>query len=417
MSKLPKGWEYPKLEEIFEILKGNGLSKGKIVDNGKYKCVLYGELYTTYAEVINKVISSTNEEIGVKSKKGDILLPASTTTKGEDLANAVALNEENVLLGGDINIFRMKKNNVDSIFMAHYLTHIKKKDIANLTQGSTIIHLYGKNIKHLQVHLPPLEEQKKIADILTTVDKKIAFVEENISATEELKKGLMQKLLTEGIGHTEFKDSELGRIPESWEVKSFYNIASIKHGYAFKSESFSSIETDNVVLTPGNVKIGGGYNHKYFRFYDNTYFPEEYILKKNDLIISMTDLTPNSATLGYPFFVPEIKNKKFLHNQRLGKVEINFLNIDKVFLFNFLCTDTYRNNIVSEATGTTVKHTSPTRILSQLIPIPPLEEQKQIAEIFSTVDNKLENLKEKKQSFEELKKGLMQKLLTGEVRV
>lgn len=413
---IPEDWKVIKLPEITVKITSGGTPsrvKPEYYENGTVNWIKTGELRDCYIyDSEEKITEEAVINSSAKKFPVDTLLIA---MYGATIGRTAYLKvESSTNQACCAIIFNPEKANTH--FYWQYFLFTKETLISrgcgagqpNISQGI---------IKDLFIPFPPLEEQKKIADILSTVDKKIAFVEENISATEELKKGLMQKLLTEGIGHTEFKDSELGRIPESWEVKPFYNLASIKHGYAFKSESFSSIETDNVVLTPGNVKIGGGYNHKYFRFYDNTYFPEEYILKKNDLIISMTDLTPNSATLGYPFFVPEIENKKFLHNQRLGKVEINFLNIDKVFLFNFLCTDTYRNNIVSEATGTTVKHTSPTRILSQLIPIPPLEEQKQIAEILSTVDSKLENLKEKKQSFEELKKGLIQKLLTGEVRV
>lgn len=396
MSKLPKGWEYPKLEEIFEILKGNGLSKGNIVNNGKYKCILYGELYTTYAEVINKVISSTNEEIGVKSKKGDILLPASTTTKGEDLANAVALNEENVLLGGDINIFRMKMNNVDSIFMAHYLTHIKKKDIANLTQGSTIIHLYGKNIKHLQVHLPPLEEQKKIADILSTVDKKIAFVEENINATEELKKGLMQKLLTEGIGHTEFKDSELGRIPESWEILKLSEICKINMGQSPKSESYNE-NNIGLPLIQGNADI------KNRKTLPRTYTSD--ITKKCEIgDIIMTVRAPVGAIA------------KSYHNACIGRGVCAITpKEDNDFLYHFLVG--YEDKWDKLSQGSTFTAVNGNDIKNIKLSYPPFEEQKQIAEILSTVDKKIENLKEKKLFFEELKKGLMQKLLTGEVRV
>lgn len=407
MSKLPKGWEYPKLEEIFEILKGNGLSKGNIVNNGKYKCILYGELYTTYAEVINKVISSTNEEIGVKSKKGDILLPASTTTKGEDLANAVALNEENVLLGGDINIFRMKMNNVDSIFMAHYLTHIKKKDIANLTQGSTIIHLYGKNIKHLQVHLPPLEEQKKIADILSTVDKKIAFVEENINATEELKKGLMQKLLTEGIGHTEFKDSELGRLPESWEIDKLENLTT-KIGDGLHGTPKYVEQSDYYFINGNNL------NGESIEINKNTKcVNEEEYIKNKKILDNTTILLSINGTVGSLAYYNN-------ENVMLGK-SVAYMNVNskilKQFLFYLLKSSKILEYFILELTGTTIKNLSLKTIRNTRIPLPQLEEQKQIAEILLIVDKKLESLKEKKQSFEELKKGLMQKLLTGEVRL
>ena len=91
--------------------------------------------------------------------------------------------------------------------------------------GQTAVPIINKtDFSNIKISLPPLEEQKKIAEILSTVDQKIDFVDKQIEETETLKKGLMQKLLTQGIGHSEFKDSEIGRIPVAWEVKKISEI-------------------------------------------------------------------------------------------------------------------------------------------------------------------------------------------------
>jgi type I restriction enzyme S subunit len=121
-------WEEIKLGSLYSFKRGKGISKGQLTENGN-KCVLYGELYTHYGEVIHEVKSRTREINSVKSIKGDVLIPASTTTTGIDLANATAVLEDGILLGGDINILRPKKA-TDAIFMAHLLTHIKKFEIA-----------------------------------------------------------------------------------------------------------------------------------------------------------------------------------------------------------------------------------------------------------------------------------------------
>jgi predicted glycosyltransferase/restriction endonuclease S subunit len=92
-------WEKKKLGEVFYSEKGKGISKNKVVEDGKYDCVLYGELYTKYSEVIFEVESKTNELDGIKSEIGDLLIPSSTTTTGIDLANVTALNKKDVLLG------------------------------------------------------------------------------------------------------------------------------------------------------------------------------------------------------------------------------------------------------------------------------------------------------------------------------
>lgn len=189
-------WEEIKLDSLGKFLKGSGLSKGRISLNGNNKCILYGELYTTYDEVIRHVVSTTNAEDGIRSIFGDILIPASTTTSGIDLAIGVALLEDNVLLGGDINIFRPNLKLANSEFLSYMLTHIKKFDMARYAQGVTIIHLYGKSLKNISVSLPSLEEQTRIAAILSAADAEISQLEQKLTAIEEQKKGLMQQLLT-----------------------------------------------------------------------------------------------------------------------------------------------------------------------------------------------------------------------------
>ena len=102
-------WRIIRLEDVFYSEKGKGISKNKVDANGKYECVLYGELYTKYNEIIFNIVSRTNEDVGLKSQIGDLLIPSSTTTTGIDLANVTAINKENVLLGGDITVLRAKK--------------------------------------------------------------------------------------------------------------------------------------------------------------------------------------------------------------------------------------------------------------------------------------------------------------------
>ena len=189
-------WQVVRLGDIFNLKKGNGLSKTKLSKNGTSQCILYGELYTTYNEVIRNVVSKTNENNNVKSLYEDILIPASTTTSAIDLAIAAVVKKTDILIGGDINILRKKSSNVCGEFFANYLTHIKKFDIARYAQGITIIHLYANSFKNLKVKLPPLAEQQKIAAVLTTADNEIALLQKQLTALETEKRGLMQQLLT-----------------------------------------------------------------------------------------------------------------------------------------------------------------------------------------------------------------------------
>ena len=190
-------WKKVKLDDICKILKGKGLSKNSIIKKGKNKCILYGELYTVYSEIIKKIVSRTDVDDGVLSNAGDILIPGSTTTQGVDLANATALFESGVLLGSDINILRLKNNKLyDSSFLSYYLTYGKRREITSYTQGITIVHLYGKFLKNLSVSLPTFEKQKKITKILNTAQQEIELLKSSIEQYRTQKKGLMQKLLT-----------------------------------------------------------------------------------------------------------------------------------------------------------------------------------------------------------------------------
>ena len=188
-------WDAKKIYEVFDIKKGSGLSKEKLDNNGKLKCILYGELYTTYNEVIYKVKSKININEGTPSNKGDILIPASTTTRAIDLAIASCLSMDNIMLGGDINILRPKRK-VDSRFFAYYLTHAKKHYLARLAQGVTIVHLYGSDFKKLKIEIPIIEEQTKIAEILISSEKEIEKLKEKLSIIKDQKKYLLDNLTT-----------------------------------------------------------------------------------------------------------------------------------------------------------------------------------------------------------------------------
>ena len=185
--------EIKKLGEVFYSEKGKGIPKNKIDANGKYKCVLYGELYTRYNEVIFDVVSKTNEEDGLKSQVGDLLIPSSTTTTGIDLANVTAINKENILLGGDITVLRTKEK-INNIFYAYYLSNHKKEEIASYAQGSTIVHLYYSHIKEMLIDIPSLYEQTRIALFLTSIDTKIDVEYQLLQELKEQKKYFLANL-------------------------------------------------------------------------------------------------------------------------------------------------------------------------------------------------------------------------------
>jgi len=189
-------WEVKRLGCVADVVKGRALSKSQTTSSGTRPCILYGELFSIYARVISDVVGRTNSGEGIASMSGDVLMPGSTTTTGIDLATASALLMDDVALGGDILIIRRKSDGYDSVFLANYLTYARRHEIAELTQGITIHHLYGKDLKTLSLELPSSDEQTAIVEVLTDMDAELEALEQRREKTLALKQAMMQELLT-----------------------------------------------------------------------------------------------------------------------------------------------------------------------------------------------------------------------------
>ncbi len=176
-----------------------------------------------------------------------------------------------------------------------------------------------------------------------------------------------------------------------WVDAALGDLIDIEHGCAFQGEYFHDEPPGDVLLTPGNFAIGGGFKTDKFKYYRGP-VPADFVLGAGDLLVTMTDLSKATDTLGYPALVPPpVSGARFLHNQRLGKVVIKTrAPVEKSFLYYLLCSREYRNEVLASATGTTVKHTSPNRIKRFQFQRPPIPEQRAIAQILGTLDDKIE---------------------------
>jgi len=207
-------WIAVKLGEIASFSKGKGLSKNDITENGVTECIRYGELYTTYNETINSVISKTNinRDDLVISETNDIIIPASGETH-IDIAKASCVLKSGVALGGDLNIIKTPNNGV---FLSYYLNSSKKQDIAQLAQGISVVHLYAGQLSKLWLVLPVLPEQQKIASFFTVIDQKISQLKHIKNLLEHYKKGVMQKIFSQEI---RFRDEHGNNYPQ-WKLMS-----------------------------------------------------------------------------------------------------------------------------------------------------------------------------------------------------
>ncbi|MDR3414303.1 MAG: restriction endonuclease subunit S [Formivibrio sp.] len=174
----------------------------------------------------------------------------------------------------------------------------------------------------------------------------------------------------------------------SWQKVTLAELIQIKHGYAFSGEFFSDSGPGDVLMTPGNFAIGGGFQWGKRKYYNGPVAPE-YVLHPGDLVVTMTDLSKEADTLGYSAIVPT-SPEKLLHNQRVGKVLKQSNAVALKYLHWLMRSTDYRNEVLATVTGSTVKHTSPSKILGYKFLLPPLGEQQSIASVLDSLSNKIE---------------------------
>lgn len=197
-SKLDRQIELEEdfLYNIFSSYKGKGLSKDKISNEGKHNCILYGEIYTTYTEKIENIVSKTDYNEGLLSQENDLIFPSSTTTNAWDLATFVALKQKNVLLGGDISVLRSKSYEVSSLFYAYYLSNYLpvRREIAKYAQGITIVHLSFKSFNKIKVKIPSIKEQNVITNFIDHLNQNQTLIQRKINVLKQRKQGFLQKM-------------------------------------------------------------------------------------------------------------------------------------------------------------------------------------------------------------------------------
>lgn len=211
-------WEETTLGSQATFQKGRGISKAEVDPKGNRLCIRYGELYTRYGEVIREVNSRTNtpDSALFLSCKNDVIVPASGETK-EDIATASCVLLDGIALGSDLNVIRTKHN---GIFLSYFLNGPKRREIAKVAQGDSVVHLYPSQLEQVSIAFPEECEQQKIADCLTSLDELIAAQGRKVEALKTYKRGLMQQLFPrEGETLPRLRFPEFRDAPEWEEVK------------------------------------------------------------------------------------------------------------------------------------------------------------------------------------------------------
>ncbi|ELP4885734.1 restriction endonuclease subunit S [Vibrio cholerae] len=345
------------------------------------------------------------------------LIPAETIVIPTRMAlGKVAITTQAMAINQDLKALFPSKEVCKSYLFQWLIFHAEQ--IASLGSGSTVKGIRLEQLKKIPFSYPTLkEEQQKIAEILSTVDKKIDLIDQKIAETEKLKTGLMQKLFSEGVGvqdengnwqpHTEFQDSPFGKIPKCWLKVSLENIASVERG------KFSARPRNDPKYFDGNipfVQTGDVVSAQlYVESYSQTLnelgltvsktFPPETILIT--IAANIGDVAITQFPLACPDSLVGIQAKKDICNS--------------LWLFFFM--QTQKSELDSKATKSAQKNINLQVLKPLTVFLPPLEEQEFIAEILLASEKKTALLKQQKTETQQLKKGLMQKLLTGEWRV
>nr|WP_281418637.1 restriction endonuclease subunit S [Clostridium frigoris] len=398
LGEIPENWEVAKLGGISEITMGQSPIGSSYNSIGEGIALLNGPTEFTSKYPIAK--QWTIKPTKLCSNK-DILFCVRGSSTGR-----MNIADDKYCIGRGLASIRGKEKYSQTDFI--YQTMIFNIDsILSFCEGSTFPNISGDNLKNLIIAMPSLKEQQKIFSILLSVDEKIENTDKLIEKTKELKKGLMQRILTKGIGHDKFKDTEIGRIPEAWEVRRLGTLFTInnksinpyEHNALFLHYSIPAFdETGNPVLQNGEEIRSN-----------------KFVIEKDSILVSK--LNPRKKRVWKVNYICgkiQICSTEFINYNAISKEKIY---ID--FYFQYFFSDIFQNELLLREKGTTGsrKRVSPSETKDIYVVLPSYKEQVEISNFLSTLDLKLKQYKTKKEKLQELKKGLMQNLLTGKIRV
>jgi len=399
---MKNGWQYKKVSEIAKHSLGKMLDKAK--NKGELKPYLRNLNIRWFDFDLSDVLEMRflpEEAAKYRAVKGDVLI----CEGGYPGRAAIWEQDEPVYFQKALHRVRFSEPERSKWFLYYLLAKNLDGTLKSHFNGAGIQHFTGEALAQFEVPLPPLPEQQRIIGILDEAFEGIATAkadaEKNLQNARALFESYLQSVLTpHGPG---------------WVEKPLSELCDIKHGFAFKSEFFSS-EGDCVLLTPGNFYESGGYRDRgdKQKYYTGD-IPRDYVLCKGDLLVAMTEQA--AGLLGSPILIPE--SDKFLHNQRLGLVTkkpgVPWTN---EFFFHVFNTQAVREEIRDSASGVKVRHTSPTKLGEVVVLFPTsLSEQRAIVSMLKDLREETQRLasiyQQKLAALEALKKSLLHQAFTG----
>lgn len=372
MGSAPKGSTYVELDKGVPLIAGAA----------------------DYGDVFPRPKKATLEPTKL-CEEGDIIICVRATIGDLNWA------DKEYCLGRGVAGLRVHDKKLDSKYLWYFIASIEDELYRNST-GSTFPQINKKVIESLKIPLPPLEIQKQIAAVLEKADQ----LRKDCQQMEQELNSLAQSVFIEMFGDPVTN-------PKGWVKRELSEMLSVKHGFAFKSEFFTT-EGEYVLLTPGNFKEEGGYldRGEKQKYYVGK-IPKGYLLEKNDLLLAMTEQA--EGLLGSSILVPE--SNKYLHNQRLGLIKFKDTRQNAVFYSYLFNSKSVRFAIHSSSTGTKVKHTSPTKLEAIQVGVPPIALQNKFESIIRAIEKNIVLNNKAKSDYEQSFNALMQKAFNVELNL
>ena len=361
-------WEEERLADIADLYKGTGISKDQLSDDGE-PCILYGELYTKYkSEIIREVISKTNINNTklVRSKANDVIIPCSGET-AEDIATARCVLNGNILLGGDLNIIRL--HGYDGAFMSYQLNGRRKYDIAKVAQGVSVVHLYGEHLKGVKTINPCLEEQKKIAKLLSLLDERIATQNKIIEKLESLIKGLNDSLYVRYGDDIRTSFAELG-----------YSYSGLS------GKSAGDFGTGKPFITYLNVYSNNVVNENDYQYVQIDEGEKQNVVQYGDVLFTLSSETPEEVGIGSVYLG---QDEVYLNSFCFGVHIVNEELAYPPYISYYVSSTPFRKFIYPFAQGSTRFNLCKADFEKASITLPSLDNQKRIHSVLNSITMKI----------------------------
>jgi len=422
IGKIPKEWKVVKLKDIATKIKMGGTPKRTVKEywNGEILFAKIEDITNSGKYLLST--SSTITRLGLENSNAWLVPMNSLLITIYGTLGMVIINKIEVATNQAIVGVIPKRELVDVEFLYYWYLYYQPNWI-KFVKKSTQPNLTLEIVANSKLPLPSLAEQKVIAEILSTVDRAIEVVDAGVVRLEGLKKALMRELLTGRIRvreengkpvfhrETEFQDTEIGKIPKEWKIYSIEEIFDLYKGTTPSTKEDKYWGGDIPFVTPTDITALNEMNKIYLSTTEK-YLTEEGRRSKSLRLIPRGSLLFTSrATIGYL----AVNNVEVAINQGIIALIPKIKDLDVIYYYYYLTS--VRKKLEELAGGSTYKEISMNTFRKLMIPHPPLEEQRKIAEILSTVNRAIELYREERVRLDRLKRGLMDLLLTGKIRV